>query len=287
MSDQRQDKWGQASAPLDIGDNPTVIAEANHSLSALRKADLSQTLVGIGVQEMRVELERAQALVAPRRRSLPPRSGRMAAMPPRGMATPEQLDSFRELRTRLLAMAAGVDLDPFTTLIVPLRSGSGGSFVARNLAAAFTLEDRLAMLLDCNPRNPTQHLALGSQAEGPGLLDFLDMPHADAEQLVRPSGISGLFWIPAGRPASPLREYFSSQTMRQLLAALREGSCYLFLDGPPAIGSPDARILSQWVDFVILVVSYGRSTADEIAQAASLFDPKKFAGVVLNERVGS
>jgi protein-tyrosine kinase len=201
------------------------------------------------------------------------------------MATPEQLDGFRELRTRLMGMAAALGIDHFTTLVVPVSSGAGASFVARNLAAAFTLQERLiALLVDCNLRHPTQHLALGSRSDDGGLFDFLDQPHAAFERLVRPTGVPGLHLIQAGRPPAVPREYFSSQSMRMVMNALRQMQCYVFLDGPPAKGSPDARILSDLADFVILVTGYGRDTTEEIAQAASMFEPSKFAGVVFNER---
>ena len=68
------------------------------------------------------------------------------------------------------------------------------------------------------------------------------------------------------------------------MAALREEPCYVFLDGPAAQGAPDARILAELADFVILVVGYGKNTSESIAQAAGMFDPQKFAGVVFNER---
>jgi Mrp family chromosome partitioning ATPase len=240
--------------------------------------------------EERLGLPGSRALVAPKRSSLLLAEATMlpvAARMPSGMATPDQIDGFRELRTRLLAMASGYGLDNFTTLVVPLQAGSGGSFVARNLAAAFTMEDRLAVLVDCNLRHPTQHVSLGARVEDGGLFDFLDSPQARLEGLVRPSGIAGLFWIPAGRPSNPHREYFSSKAMRAVLTALKEEPCYVFLDGPPALGAPDARILAQLADFVVLVVGYGRNTAEDVAQAASLFDPAKFAGVVWNERADS
>jgi Mrp family chromosome partitioning ATPase len=101
---------------------------------------------------------------------------------------------------------------------------------------------------------------------------------------VRPTGIPGLHLIPAGRPPAAPREYFSSQPMRVLMHLLRQEKCWVFLDGPPAVGSPDARILSDLVDFVILVAGYGRDTTGAIADAAALFAPEKFAGVVFNER---
>ncbi len=215
-----------------------------------------------------------------------PRPSGLSARTATGMATGDQLDAFRELRTRLLSMAAGVGLTHFTTLVVPASSGAGASFVARNLAAAFTLQERrVAILIDCNPRHPSQHLALGADPEAEGLFDYLERPHAVLERLVRPTSIPGLHFVSAGSPASVPREYFSSQAMRLLMAGLHQAPCYVFLDAPPAKGSPDARILSELADFVILAVGYGRDHAEEIAKTAALFDPTKFAGVVFNERL--
>jgi Mrp family chromosome partitioning ATPase len=202
-----------------------------------------------------------------------------------GMAVGEQLDAFRELRTRLLAMGASIGLQRFTVLVVPIESGSGASFIARNLAVAFTLqEQRRAVLIDCNLRNPTQHIAFDLMGDSDGLFDYLENPHFRPELLLLRTELAGLYLIPAGRPSSSAREYFSSYAMRALLDWLRQRPSYLVLDGPSVKGSPDARILSELADFVVLVAGNGRDTLDGIAQAAALFDPAKFAGVVFNDR---
>ncbi len=204
---------------------------------------------------------------------------------PKGMAAEDQFDQFREVRTRLEAMAASFDLRYFTTLVVSMTPGAGVSFVARNLAAAFTLQGRrAAVLMDCNVRNPTQHLALGSRPDGGGLFDYLTDPTERIEHLICPTAIAGLHLIPAGHPSSRFREYFSSPAMRLVMSELRNEPSCVFMDGPPALGSPDARILSEFADFVVLVVGYGRGKPDEIAQAAALFDPAKFAGAIFNQR---
>jgi Mrp family chromosome partitioning ATPase len=229
---------------------------------------------------------KAMVVARPGRLLVPEAGGTpVAAKIPVDMASPEQLNAFRELRTRLLVMAEALGLTYFTTLVVPVSSGSGASFVARNLAAAFTLQERkVAVLVDCNMRHPTQHLALGARSDEGGLFDYLDQPNAPYERLVRQTGVPGLHLIPAGRPPQTPREYFSSQPMRMVMAALRQEPCYVFLDGPPTKGSPDARILSDLADFIVLVTGYGRDTTEAIAQAAAMFDPSKFAGVVFNER---
>ncbi len=211
---------------------------------------------------------------------------------PSGMATPQQFEAFRDLRTRLMLMAAGVGLKHFTTMVVGLSEGAGASFVARTLAAAFTLQQRIALIIDCNFRNATQHDALGPGEEVDGLFDFLGQgPDASVERLIRPTAIPGLHVIPAGSCettlAGPTREHFSSTPMRRLMARLKDEPCFVILDGPPVLGSPDARILSDLADFVVLVVGYGRSPASEVANAAALFDRNKFAGVVFNEFDGA
>ena len=214
----------------------------------------------------------------------PEKGGPQGPDVPKGLATPDQIDAFRELRQRLLAMAEATGLQHFATLVVPVSSGSGASFVARNLAVAFTLQDqRVAILVDCNIRHPTQDSALGARADVGGRFDYLEQPRAPIPKLIRSTTIPGLHLIPAGRPAVMPREYFSSQPMRMVMAALKQAPCVPFLDGPPIKGSPDARILSGLVDFVILVAGYGLDTPEAISQAAGLFDPTKFAGVVFNE----
>jgi protein-tyrosine kinase len=185
----------------------------------------------------------------------------------------------------MLSMGVGSNVPHFVTLVVPVTAGSGASFVARNLAIAFALQDRqVAILVDCNLRHPTQHVSFKVSGDEGGLFDFLDSPQQGIDKLVRSTAVPGLYLIPAGHPAVSPREYFSSQAMQVVMSGLRRGPCFVFLDGPPASGSPDARILSDLADFVVLVAGYGHDTIDGIQKAAALFDPAKFAGVVFNER---
>lgn len=191
-------------------------------------------------------------------------------------------DAFREIRTRLLALGGD---ENFVTMVASVSPGSGASFVARNLAAAFAFDEaRTALLIDCNPRHASQHKALGTEA-GPGLIDYLDHPTIGIEAILHRTGIPRLRLIPSGKPRETGGEYFSSFRMRAAIDSMRcrYPDRYLFLDGPAVKGSPDARILSDLADFVVLVAGYGRDTPAAIAQAASIFDPTRFAGVVFDE----
>jgi protein-tyrosine kinase len=200
-----------------------------------------------------------------------------------GVSRPE-VDAFRELRTRLLSATEG----SFVALVAPVSAGSGGSFVARNLATAMAFDEtKSALLVDCDLRHPTQARTMQVEAPNGGLVEYLEDPEGDLGDVIYETGVNGLRLIPAGTSREIGAEYFSSVRMRLLLDSIRSRhpNCYVFMDGPPVRGTPDARILADIADVVILVAGYGRDTAASIAQAAANFDPGKFAGVVFNEGV--
>ena len=199
-------------------------------------------------------------------------------------ANRQLVDSFRQLRTRLLATYN----DNFITLVTPVSAHCGGDFVARNLAITLTLDQtKTALLIDCNLRNPRQADAMRIDTSRGGLIDYLDDTDAEVDGMIYPTGVPRLKLIPAGRSSygAMESEYFSSFRMRLLLDSLRSSYAdrYIFLDGPPTLGAPDARMLSELADVVILVAGYGRNTLADITAAAANFDPLKFAGVVFNE----
>ena len=204
------------------------------------------------------------------------------------MATSEQFESFRELRTRLLDLASGVGREHFTTMIVPMTAKCGGSFVARNLAAAFTLQHRPSLLIECDFRSEAPDDGFGPGRDTEGLFDFLsEGDNPSAVLPIWPTVIRGLNVIPPGRRdlAFPglQREHLSSPAMKELMARVRSWPCHAFLVAPPVEGSPDARILSELADLIVLVIGYRRATPRAIAHAAAMFDRKKFAGAVFNE----
>ena len=194
-----------------------------------------------------------------------------------------QSDVFREIRTRLLGMAGPGN---FITLVVAVSPRSGASFVARNLAAAFAFdESRTSLLIDCNLRYPEQHRALGVDPANGGLIDFLEHPAQGIASKIYATGVPRLRVIPVGEAREGSGEYFSSFRMHALLDSMRHRypDRYLFLDGPTIKGSPDARILSDLADFVVVVAGYGRDTPAAISQAVAHFEPEKLAGVVFNQ----
>jgi len=79
-------------------------------------------------------------------------------------------------------------------------------------------------------------------------------------------------------------EAFSSFRMRAMVDSMRSRypDRYLILDSPSVLGSPDARILSELADLVVLVAGYGKVTPENVDKAVASFPPDKVAGVVFN-----
>lgn len=207
-----------------------------------------------------------------------------AIISPTSMGQP-QVDAFREVRTRLLATSNDNNI---VTLVAPVSRGSGGSYVARNLAAAFAFDEtKSAVLIDCDLYRPTQHTTMRINPFKGGLVNYLEDPATFIADMLYETGIPRLRLVPAGAAPKRNSEYFSSFRMRLLVDSLRSRypDRYLFMDSPPVRGAPDARILADIADVVVLVAGYGRDSPDDIARAAANFDPNKFAGVVFNEGV--
>lgn len=194
----------------------------------------------------------------------------------------EQADAFRELRTRLLSLGGDHN---FVTLVAPISHGCGGSFVARNLAAAFAFDDtKTSLLIDCDVLHPSQHSALRVDATGGGLMDYLDDGSLDLGKVIYRTGVPRLRLIPSGRLRETTGESFSSFRMRAMIDSVRSryADRYIILDSPSVLGSPDARILSELADMVVLVAGYGLVTPEKMEKALASFPSEKLAGVVFN-----
>ena len=189
---------------------------------------------------------------------------------------------FRELRTKIAQQSKGGNC---VVLVAAVSKGSGASFIAQNLGAAFALDKRkTALIIDCNFRNPSVHRLVGHEAPA-GLADYLENSDIDIGKIIYPVGIPRMRAIPAGQRTSADTERFASVKMQNLVDALRQryAERFIVLDAPPMTDTSDIRTLAEFADYVLLVVRYGRATTAQIEKCANAFDPKKLLGVVFND----
>lgn len=195
----------------------------------------------------------------------------------------EVVQSFRNIRTLLLQQA---EPGSFITMVTSIKPGAGTSFVARNLAASIAFdENRTSLLVDCNRDEPAVDGLLNGRVLH-GLTDLLEDPESiGIRDVIYSTGIPRLRAVPVGRKRHRPVEYFNSKRMQSFLDVIRKryDDRYIILDAPAMESSADARILSDWCQYVILVVRYGEVTRDELLEAVATFPREKFVGVVFND----
>jgi protein-tyrosine kinase len=199
-----------------------------------------------------------------------------------GMHNREALNAFREIRTKLFQHAGK---ENFLLMVTSACDQGGGSFTAVNLGAAVALDrSKTAVVVDCNLHHPHLHLLLGQTLEY-GMVDYLEDPSINLDDIIYASGISRLRIIPAGKECEPGVELFSSKRMKDLLLELksRYSDRCVVLDAPPITSSADSRILQELCDFIVLVVPYGRVSRDQVLSAIDAIDRERLVGIIFND----
>lgn len=203
----------------------------------------------------------------------------------------EQLESeYRRIKRPLLANVTGrgaVKVEHGELIMITsAMPGEGKTFTAFNLARSLAQEPDWEVVLvdgDNVRQTLTRMLGLGSAR---GLMDVLSQAHSDVEDIVVPTDIPRLMFVPAGTRHALATEYLSSKHMQTVLDRLAGNrNRVLLFDAPPLLGAPEALVLSEAVGQIIMVVKAGATERKAVAAAVQPLDKKKAINFLLNQVV--
>lgn len=195
----------------------------------------------------------------------------------------ENVEAFRDLRTQLIMGAMGQDANRSALAIVSAEVGDGKSFIAANLATAFSQMPGRTLLIDADLRTPRLHEVFGIEATGglSGILAGRTEPN-----VIKPvSHLPNLYLLPAGiqppNPAELLHRASFSLLLRELLSKFDN----VLVDTPAASHGPDARIIATHCGAALLI---GRKRESKTTSMQALLKhlnkgKVKMAGVLINE----
>jgi capsular exopolysaccharide synthesis family protein len=190
-------------------------------------------------------------------------------------------DAFRTLRTALLYCSP--DCAPPMFMVTSPQRGEGKTTIASGLAIALVQHGGGDILLvDADLRRPTLHEVFGVRPT-PGLSNFL-AAEVDMPEVIRPTGTSNLYVVPAGRSSANLADLLASPRLGPTLDILAGRFKHIVFDTTPLLGISDALSLAPHVGGAVLVLRHGHAHREAARRAARLLRTvgTPLLGVILN-----
>ncbi len=188
-------------------------------------------------------------------------------------------EQFRSLRARLDSLATERPIG--TMALTSAMEGEGKTTAAVNLAVVSSMAvGRRVLLVDCDLRRPKVHTVLGLRPEF-GVVEVLN-EQASLDRAISKVEGTNLDVLPVRSCPSNPSELLASPRMRELVTELRQRYDLVLFDTPPVLSVPDAKIVSEIVDGLLLVVRADQTPADEVDAALDVLDRRRVLGLVLN-----
>lgn len=167
------------------------------------------------------------------------------------------------VRTRLLH-APRVD-GARVVMISSAVAGEGKTTLASQLAASLARAWRKTLLIDGDLRNPRAHEQFDLPS-GPGLSEAL-RGEIEFDEAIRPTLLSRLWMMPAGEVDGHALQALTQDGMAEVFERLKEQFDFIIIDTSPVVPVPDALVIGQQADVVILSLMKDISRMPAVYQA--------------------
>ena len=218
-----------------------------------------------------------------------PNTLRAAGMLPPAHQEHDIAQQYRRIKRPLINNALGRGVAQLASgniiMITSAVPGEGKTFMSLNLALSMRLEEDVTVLLvDGDFVNPRLTQILGLESR-PGLLDLVKDPTLVAEQVILPTDLPGLSFLPAGHQEANATELVASARMHQVVTRLgTDNPARLVLfDSAPLLVTTEAQALAHFAGQVVLVVQADQTPQHLVFDALESLAEDKPVSLVLNQ----
>lgn len=197
-------------------------------------------------------------------------------------------EEYKHIKRPLLqkAMARQDPQSPDNLIMVTSAySGEGKTFSSLNLALSIAVErDCRVLLIDADVVKPGlgRTLAMDDKL---GLVEYLNGEIDSLSDIMLSTNIHNLTVLPAGKTHHLSHELLASNAMRELAKELssRYRDRIIIFDSPPVLITSEAKVLSDLVGQITLVVEQDKTAQQSVKDALAKLEPSKISGLILNK----
>jgi len=162
--------------------------------------------------------------------------------------------------------------------------GVGKSFISSNLSEVFAQLDKKILIIDADMRLGELHKVF-NMSQDDGLADYLQQDSHTLADIVHPTSLDNVDFIPRGKQPHNPASLLSSDKLGTLMTELNAHYDYIVIDSAPVLAASDAIIISQYADKVLMVTRYDKSIEGQLVYAVKQFSKANIRvdGIVLND----
>lgn len=164
------------------------------------------------------------------------------------------------------------------------RDGRTTTALGLALATAIAKPRQRVLLVDLDQRSGGLQRLLGHRrtAKAAGIVDVIQ-GRSDMAGAVQPTSLPNLHFMSCGSQRLNVPEDCQSEGLRQILAEIRTRYDYAFFDSPALGEHVEARLLSEVMDRVVLVIRSDRSHKEDVLAARRQLPEHKLVGAIVND----
>jgi protein-tyrosine kinase len=197
-------------------------------------------------------------------------------------------DSFEADQYRMLRFAIERACPTQSSRVIAVTSsipGEGKTLTTVNLAGSIGQGSQARVLMiDADLRRPTlaKVLGRGNVHRGWGLVDAILDRRLSLEQIAWRREPFNLSAVTSRRPQADTYELLANGRFGELVREARQRFDYVIIDTPPVLPAPDSRLLAEWIDGYVIVVSADKTPRKLLEETLALLGPSKILGLIFN-----
>lgn len=190
-------------------------------------------------------------------------------------------EAIRNLRTSILL--GNVDKPPQVIMLTSALPQEGKSTCCIALAQISRALGKRVLLIECDIRRRTFRTYFDLPQRG-GVLSVMSGARS-FEEAAHHDPASGLDILAGEETSVNAADIFASQRFADFIGEMRRRYDFIFIDTPPVLAVPDARVIGRIADATVFCVHWNRTTRETVTEALRFFAQVniRIAGLVLSQ----